>query len=236
MKKKSYTNLPYKRIYLFRFLFFMLLIESAILTYFAYTTVSLDVFLKVSYVVTAWTLIIFLIPMLILYFNYSKYNKNTVLNLSIDSINIESKSKKSTFELDDIDYVEFNLSFPLYENRWRLAFWDEYYYALIKLKNGEKHIITCLLCDELQELIPAHLIKKRKRFFPLVEMRTTEEIAIKKHISDKSELERKSQVFINKLKHKSVSELQEIINNKTQYLPEAIEAAKKLLELQKNAN
>lgn len=223
---KTYRNLTNKKIYLYRPLFLMLLTFIGVLSilFLKYGEFSLIIFL----VSLSWTLVFFIFPLLILDFNYSKYNKNMVLNLSNTSICIRTKSKKIAFELDDIDYVEFNLSVTSYYKHMGIAFWNEYYYVLIQLRGGEKYIITCLLCDELEDFIPTKLIKKRMRIFPLVEIRTKQEIVI-----EKSELERKTQVFINKLKHKTLSELENIINNKNQYLPEAVEAAKKLLELKK---
>ena len=227
-KNKIYKNLPYKKIYLFRFLFIMLSIATGLTIYLVYTT-PLDILYKVLYVLIAWTLVGYLGPMLILYFNYRSYNKNTVFQISSNAIIYEDALKKRKFTFEEIAYIEFNLSYPLYENRWRLFFWDEYYYALVKLKDGEKYIITCLLCDELKEIIPIDLIKKRRRVFPLVQIK--EKIKLSNLVNDNILFEKKVQSFIIKFKNKSELELQNIVKSKNEYQSEAVQAAKKLLKL-----
>jgi len=133
----------------------------------AFTT-SLNVFFKIIQIVVLWILVLYLIPLLILYFNYSKVNKNNVFIFDKESIIFNDGVNKNNFKLEDIECIELNLSIPLYNKRYRLFFWDEYFYALLKLKNGKKLYITCLLCDELEKFIPKHLFKRKERIFPLI--------------------------------------------------------------------
>ncbi|WOC41059.1 hypothetical protein [Polaribacter sp. HL-MS24] len=226
---KIYKNLPYKKIYLFRFLFIMLSIATGLTIYLVYTT-PLDILYKVLYVLITWTLVGYLGPMLILYFNYRSYNKNTIFQISSNAIIYEDALKKREFTFEEIAYIEFNLSYPLYDNRWRLFFWDEYYYAVIKLKNRERLIVTCLLFNELKQRIPVSLIRKRRRVFPLVQIE--ERVNLKNELVNKSiELEKKVKSFMKKFENKSKLELEGIVKSKNKYQLEATQAAENLLKL-----
>lgn len=228
VENKIYKNLPNKKIYLYRSILFMILI-SMLIPLFGILK-SREISLVALVVMLIWTSALYLMPMLVLYFNYRKFNKDVVLKTKNASIVFEDKLKKRMFTFNEVAYIEFNLSYPLYENRWRLFFWDEYYYALIKLKSGEKFIITCLLCDELKEMIPASLIRKRRRVFPLVQLE--EDVKSENKRIDKSiEFEKKVEVFMIKFKHKSELELQNIVKSENEYQSEAVQAAKKLLKL-----
>lgn len=226
-KNKIYKNLPYKKIYLYRFVVLMILISLLIPLFGLLKSGTISLFATLAMLI--WTISFYLLPMLILYFNYRSYNKYTILQISNNGITYKDGLQKRAFPFEEIEYVEFNLSYPLYENRWRLAFWDEYYYALVKLKDGEKYIITCLLCDELKEIIPIDLIKKRRRVFPLVQIK--EKIKLSNLVNDNILFEKKVQSFIIKFKNKSELELQNIVKSKNEYQSEAVQAAKKLLKL-----
>ena len=229
MKNKVYKNLPYKRTFFLRAILIILIIELIAIFSLVYTN-PLDISFKIMRVMLLFTISVYLTPLLILYFNYYNYNKSTALEISNNVIIYKSALKKRMFTFNEVAYIEFNLSYPLYENRWRLFFWDEYYYALIKLKSGEKFIITCLLCDELKEMIPASLIRKRRRVFPLVQLE--EDVKSENKRIDKSiEFEKKVEVFMIKFKHKSELELQNIVKSENEYQSEAVQAAKKLLKL-----
>ena len=229
MKNKVYKNLPYKRTFFLRAILIILIIELIAIFSLVYTN-PLDISFKIMRVMLLFTISVYLTPLLILYFNYYNYNKSTALEISNNVIIYKSALKNRMFTFNEVAYIEFNLSYPLYENRWRLFFWDEYYYALIKLKSGEKFIITCLLCDELKEMIPASLIRKRRRVFPLVQLE--EDVKSENKRIDKSiEFEKKVEVFMIKFKHKSELELQNIVKSENEYQSEAVQAAKKLLKL-----
>lgn len=227
---KTYRDLPYKKVYLYRPLLLMGGITILILIIGLFKTGEIS--LVALLILMLFSIIFFLVPILILYFNYKKFNKDMALHIANHHMTVETSSRKSTFEPKDIDYVEFNLSFSLYTNRWRLFFWDEYYYALIKLKNGEMLVITCLLCDELVHLLPTELVKKRRRIFPLVDLNFEKKQNMVR-IENQAEHEKKTQAFIVKFRHKSILELQSIINNKTEYQAEAVQAARLLLEEKK---
>lgn len=223
--EKVYSNLPYKKVYLYRSIAFMSVISLVIMFFISlyYKEISFITIVVLFF----WTSLVYLMPLLILYFNYKNNNKNSILKIYNNTITFNNKTNEQSFKIDDINAVELNLSIPLYYNRWRLFYWDEFYYALILLKSGEELVITCLLCDELERYIPINLIKRRERVFPLIELRQEN----KEKLNDENiRIERKTQDFILKFRDKSESELKEIIANKNEYQREAIIAAKKLLE------
>jgi len=228
--RTTYKNLPYKKVYLYRFIGLILSIDFILILVLSSVSKT-DALFKTIFVLLVWSLIFYMIPLLVLYFNYSRANKNSVLKLENDSIIFKKapNAEQVEFKLTDIDYVELNLSLPLYENRWRLFFWDEYYYSYVVLKNGDSLVITCLLFDNLESLLPLNLIKKRKRFFPLVKYKSTlNEIQFSK-LDDNVEFNKKVQKFMVKYKNKSKLELQDIIDG--EYISEATLAAKKLIKL-----
>ncbi|WP_159090843.1 hypothetical protein [Aquimarina aquimarini] len=115
-----------------------------------------------------WGVVGYLLPLLVLFFNYKKENNKTILEVINNKFTYKKKNKTIEFSFSDIEKVVLNLSFPLYHRDIRLFFWDEYYYAEIKLKNGKSIIITCLLCDEIETLIPKNLIERRRRIFQVI--------------------------------------------------------------------
>lgn len=164
---RKYINLPNRKVYLLRFVLIITIIASAIILFLLFTTRTY-VFTTSVLVLLVWTLIFYLIPLLILYFNYKKVNKDSVLIIKDEFISFENKSSQEIFTVNEIEFIELNMSIPLYNKRIRLFFWDEYYYALIKLKNGEILFVTCLLCDKLEEFFPEELFLRKERLFPLV--------------------------------------------------------------------
>ncbi len=164
---RKYINLPNRKIYLLRFILIISIIASAIILFLLFTTTT-HVFTTSVLVLLIWTLIFYLIPLLILYFNYKKVNKDSVLIIRDESISLEDKSTQETFTVNEIEFIELNMSIPLYNKRIRLFFWDEYYYALIKLKNGKILFVTCLLCDKLEEFLPEELFLRKERMFPII--------------------------------------------------------------------
>jgi hypothetical protein len=187
---------------------------------------ELNIALKVMGVVAIWSLIVYLIPLLILYFNYYKSNNNSTFKINLKNLSYSEKNEIVEFEINEIDKVVLNLSYPLFEKRYRLFFWDEYFYAEIYLKNGKNIIITCLLFDKIETIIPSNLIKRKKRIFPLIRKINHEKTEIKNIIQSKNRIEKLTLNF----KEKSKSELSEIINNKNNYQKEAVEIANQLLK------
>lgn len=224
---KIYSNLSYKKVFLYRYLLIIVLVNIGLFSFFFFKTSSFKSTLNILGIILLFETIFYLIPLLILYFNYWNINKGVTLEVSNNSFVYDDGKLKSSFTVDKIAEVELNLSGNLYDKFVRLFFWDEYYYADINLVNGENFYITCLLCNEIEELVPLDLIKRRRRILPLI--RPSEKMELKnKNIRNKTQSEKKVQQFLLKFKDKSKGELENIIENSNQYQKEAIQAAIKL--------
>lgn len=223
--RKEYSNLPYKRVFFYRPLIIMVIVSISVFLFFLINN-SINTVLAITQIALLWGVIGYLIPLLILFFNYQKENSKTILViLNGDKLTYRKKNRFIEFTLSDIDKVVLNLSFPLYHKDIRLFFWDEYYYADIKLKNGENIIITCLLCDEIEQIIPRNLIERKRRIFQLISSPDPESIKY----SNKEYNDRVKSLMI-KFEKKSKSELKNIVDNKDKFQKEAVEAAKNLLK------
>ena len=127
--------------------------------------------LSSSYLISIFTLIPFF-PLLvfIFYFNYKKHNGKSTFSLTENykKFNYNDLNIEVVFENSDIEKIFVYLSYPEYEKRLITAFWTEYYYVKIVLKNKTKIKITCLLCDNIINYLDDSKIVFKKRFFPLV--------------------------------------------------------------------
>jgi hypothetical protein len=221
---KEYSNLQNRKIYLYRALFLCLGIYSVFLIL-SLSQNELNINLKVIKAVSIWSLIVYLIPLLIIYFDYYKSNNNSTFKISGKIFLYSENNEVIEFGINEIEKVVFNLSYPLFDKRIRLFFWDEYFYTQIKLKNGRNIFITCLLCDELEIIIPTNLIERKKRIFPLINKKQKTQI-VENNVETGKRNEKLTLIF----KEKSKSELIEIINNRTKYQKEAVEIANQLLK------
>jgi len=162
---KNFKGLNNIRYYLYRSLIYIGLIVTVVSLIIGYDE-SIERIVGLITFGFFWLTPISILPLLILFFNYSKENKTS--SLIIDNGNFEfSKNKQITkFTLSDIEEIELNISPNLFYNGLTFFLWDEYYYTLVKLKNGDNLIITCLLCNELETHIPNELIKRKRRLLP----------------------------------------------------------------------
>lgn len=176
--------------------------------------------------VIIWSSIFYLVPLVFIHFSYYKTNKNSILTISEKRFLFSEKNELIEFGLNEIKKVVFNLSYTLYDRRFRWFFWDEYFYAQIYLKNGKNIFITCLLCDELETIIPLKLIRRKKRIFPIIKNISQEKVNEENNIQTKKRIEKLTLNF----KGKTKSELTEIINNKDKYQKEAVEIANQVLK------
>jgi hypothetical protein len=221
----KYSNLPNSKVYFYRALLFCFIIDIGIFIFALYQN-NLNIAIKVMAGVSIWSLCVYIIPLIYIHFNYYIENKNSILKLTENGISISRKNDLVVFEFNEIKKVEFNFSYTLYDKRFRWFFWDEYFYAEVHLKNGENLIITCLLFDQLETIIPLKLIKRKKRIFPYIKKLNVSTIEKNTKIQTGKRIKNLTLSF----KKKSKSELSEIINNKNKYQKEAIEIANQILK------
>lgn len=103
-----------------------------------------------------------LIPALILYFNYRKYNKNTILIIAKDNIKID----EIIIEISTIEEIIITATyqhFDEYKGATSLPYNDYFYYINVCLKENKNFYLTSLLGYELD--------KELKKQFPNLSFR-----------------------------------------------------------------
>jgi len=110
-------------------------------------------------------------PLLFLFFNYYKENKDVKLLISNDSSADSSGSNEdSIIELSqsNILKIEKHLSYPSYDERMHWFFWDELFYYKIRFEDSTEVYVSCLLCDSLEVHFQNVPFEKVKRWFPSI--------------------------------------------------------------------
>lgn len=167
MEIKCSVDLKKKKKYYYNFLFKYLLINILTLIFLSCFFESTHI-LKVSFGLFGITSIWFVFPLLILYLNYMKYNKNDELIIRNGiELTLYDRKNKQSFRLNDIEVIEIHLPITLYQKRTTWLYWDELFYYNIIFKNGNTYPISCLLCDFIDDL-PKYRFQKIKRFFPII--------------------------------------------------------------------
>ena len=117
-----------------------------------------------------WT-ILTVIPLLLLYFNHMKHAKLVILKFDSSSnlFFFNDFYGSSVFKIEDIEKVILYLSPSSYEKWVDWLFFGKYHFSVINLKNGKSITISCLVCDEIEKLIPENLIERKKKVIPLIE-------------------------------------------------------------------
>lgn len=115
--------------------------------------------------------ILFIFPLLLLYFNHRFYSKSIVFTYDEAESNLtyHSSKKEFTFTIDDIEKVELYLTPNAYKKFIDWQYFGKYHYSKIYIKNNEEINISCLVCDEIESIIPENLIKKKKKYIPIIE-------------------------------------------------------------------
>lgn len=90
------------------------------------------------------------IDALVLHFKYLIINRNTLLNISDECIEVSIKGNTTEIKPDDIEIFELNLTRPFFDHGPAWGPGEDYLYAFIRLKSGEEFIITSLLLARLK--------------------------------------------------------------------------------------
>lgn len=163
-----------KRKYFYRFVTIILLVDIGIVLIVGYNN-QLDnaKFINLLIGLLGFTFIFYLLPLLILYYNYMNTNKDHVLIVKEDSKMIYTDEiQKKEFLISDVKSLEIHLSKTAFEKRMKWFFWDELFYYKINLKGGDTLIISCLMSEDLHKYFSGNQINKIKRLFPIVKTET----------------------------------------------------------------
>ncbi|WP_291118352.1 hypothetical protein [Flavobacterium sp. UBA6135] len=168
---KKFTFQFYSSNYLIRPILFWLVGPLILMLFiFIFQGASIPILIKSYFITVLWLIPFIPLWLFILYFNYKKHNGNSIL-LVTDNYNkfiYKELNNEFVFEKSEIAKIVVYLSYPEYEKHLITAFWTEYYYVKIVLKNNTKIKITCLLCDTLIDYLDDGKIIYKKKFFPLI--------------------------------------------------------------------
>lgn len=113
---------------------------------------------------------LFLIPLLIFFYNYLRKDRDTKLTIEGNGRDFiyQNKNTKISFTENDIKKVIFHLSPPLYDKRSTWLYWDDYFYSEI-ITNKGVFKVGCLVVNNLEKyIIKEDKIERRKVYFPLI--------------------------------------------------------------------
>ncbi|MEH1009464.1 hypothetical protein VDP25_17125 [Winogradskyella sp. ECml5-4] len=170
--------------------------------------------------------LIYNLPNFIIYLDYYKENKNTKIEIDNESnsIGIVKDGISKRYEITEIKSSIYHLGI-YYKNRidnamrWKminsdLAYWD------LESNNGDRYYISNLLVDFLHDKPIVDNTKYRFRMFQYINKSDSKEAVELKQVQEKNRTEK----FVEKFQSKSESELNEILNNKSNYQKEAVKA------------
>ncbi len=173
---------------------------------------------------------LFNLPSLIILFEYYRENKDTKVVIKPNELIISKKGKTKEYTISEVETSVYHLG-KYYQNRidnasrWKmmnsdLGYWD------LKFKNGDRYFLTNLVIDFLHEEPIVENTKYRFRMFQTIKESDTKEAVELKRIQEKNLTEK----FVEKYQDKTEHELQEILSNQKKYQPEAVKAAKIVLQ------
>ncbi len=131
-----------------------------------YYNANLSVALQVILAVLIGQSILIYIPLVLFYWNYLKTNKNSVLKIDpyVKTFTFTDGGKTIISAKANILKVTFHMSIPAYHGRTIYLWWHDFFYAKIQTTKGD-FIVTCLLCDKLEDYVPEDKIEKKSSHF-----------------------------------------------------------------------
>lgn len=146
---------------------FLCFVFALILKY--YYNYDSFMFLKIFLGTYAGQSFLFLIPLIIFYYNYLKKDRDTTLTIegNGESFYYQNRGVKISFTESDIEKVIFHLSPPLYDKRPTWLYWDDYFYSEI-ITNKGIFKISCLVINNLEEFVKEEKTERKKVYFPLI--------------------------------------------------------------------
>ena len=167
MKKISITgkNIAYLSQDLIIYTVIIFIFELLLFYYFRETFLFLSLLILLVYLFTI------LIPLLVLFFNYFKYDKNVQVIVTKESLIINEKKIERKF-MESIIIIATYQHFNEYKGATSLAYNDYFYYIKIVTKQGNSFYLTSLLDYKIDTILKTYypeipIIEKIKSF-PLI--------------------------------------------------------------------
>lgn len=107
-------------------------------------------------------------PLLVLYYNHTKYSKNVSLSKNGYMFTYSNRAVLIKFTIDDIKEVELFLTPVAYYKRIDWQYFGKYHFTRIHTKKNQIINISCLVFDETENVFPEELIQRRKKKLPLM--------------------------------------------------------------------
>jgi len=190
-----------------------------------------------SLVVIIPVFLILVLPAIILHIIYWRYNKGMIVSIENDEINIQTHASIYRYKLTDIILAEkiINGSPMAKENSRQLV--ENYGYVKLEMKNGEMFYLTSLMLDPKKfDIIATDTVYSP---FPIPNKRNyKQKQRLIKQEKDFDERDKEAAVnqFIEQFKSMNNERLREKLIPGKNYRPEAIEAAKRILEQRKTTS
>ncbi len=170
MKKEYFITLEKKRNYFYKNILYSASISfGTAIAYMLYEKINeLNVIIYLLTASLVMWLIIFGLPLIILFLSHYNQKESKFIIINNESFSFIQEQHTESFGLDDINFIEIYLSFSKYEKRTDWQFFGDFHYTSIYLNNNRRIDISCLIFDEIEEIIPKKMIRKKKKFLPIL--------------------------------------------------------------------
>lgn len=182
------------------------------------------------------TLLVMNIPSLLHYLNFYFENKSTSFSLNFKSktITITHKGSTQTYNQSDVEESTYHLGI-YYKNvidragripmlNSDFGYWD------LKFKNGDRYFLTNILHDFIHDTPFYDATKYRFRIYPYINKSDSNQAKDLDRMIEDSRHKTLIERYIERFESKSLTELNQMLNNKSDYQEEAIEAVKTVLK------
>lgn len=120
-------------------------------------------------------LIIFCIPVIYLHYTYYFASKGFSYKIERGQLVQMKKSVETYYKINDIKKIDLFMNGNRLRNEaFRRFPFQDYYYAIIELKEGEKIIITCLHSYKLDKILTENFseteLNKHSFFYPIINL------------------------------------------------------------------
>ncbi|MBS1779761.1 MAG: hypothetical protein JST70_10590 [Bacteroidetes bacterium] len=190
-----------------------------------------------SLVVIIPVFLIFGLPAIILHIIYWRYNKGMIVSIENDEINIQTHAGIYTYKLTDIILAEKIINGSPAAKEYSRQLVENYGYIKLEMKNGEMFYLTSLMLDPKKfDIIATDTIYSP---FPIPNKRNYKQkqrLIQQEKDFDKRDKEAAVNRFVEQFKSMSDERLREKLISGKNYRPEAMEAAKRILEQRKTSS
>ena len=130
---------------------------------------SLEIIVYVTLGLLLFWIVIFLLPVLALFFNHRKHSKNVDFSVNSDnSFKYRNGYDKINFYQQDIEKIELWLTPAAYDKRIHWIGFEKYFFTRIYTKQNQTINLSCLICDETEQIFNKDLIVRKKKLFPFM--------------------------------------------------------------------